>query len=70
MEKSGFFNSSDSDRVYDATDFAAYFGSLVSNGIFYRTSSNLQVSPGSGLGVTVSQALLGLTDIVMKTQRI
>ena len=46
MEKSGFFNSSDGDRVYDATDFAAYFGSLVSNGIFYKTATNLQVSPG------------------------
>ena len=34
MEKSGFFNSSDGDRVYDATDFAAYFGSLVSMGYF------------------------------------
>jgi hypothetical protein len=34
-EKYGFFNSSDGDRVYDATDFAAYFGSLVSNGVFY-----------------------------------
>jgi len=46
MEKSGFFNSSDGDRVYGATDFAAYFGSLVSNGVFYATSTNLQVSPG------------------------
>lgn len=35
MEKSGFFNSSGGDRVYSATDFAAYFGKLVSNGIFY-----------------------------------
>ena len=46
MEKSGFFNSSDGDRVYDATDFAAYFGSLVSNGVFYATPTNLLVSPG------------------------
>jgi hypothetical protein len=54
MEKSGFFNSSDGDRVYDATDFAAYFGSLVSNGIFYKTATNLQVSPGMGLAVSVA----------------
>lgn len=54
MEKSGFFNSSDGDRVYDATDFAAYFGSLVSNGIFYATATNLQVSPGTGLAVSVA----------------
>lgn len=54
MEKSGFFNSSDGDRVYGATDFAAYFGSLVSNGVFYATSTNLQVSPGIGLAVSVA----------------
>ncbi len=54
MEKSGFFNSSDGDRVYDATDFAAYFGSLVSNGIFYATATNLQVSPETGLAVSVA----------------
>ena len=54
MEKSGFFNSSDGDRVYDATDFAEYFGSLVSNGVFYATPSNLQVSPGIGLAVSIA----------------
>lgn len=54
MEKSGFFNSSDGDRVYDAADFAAYFGSLVSNGVFYATATNLQVSPETGLSVNVA----------------
>ena len=54
MEKSGFFNSSGGDRVYSATDFAAYFGKLVSNGIFYTTTTNLQVTPGSGMAVNVA----------------
>ena len=54
MEKSGFFNSSGGDRIYDAVDFAAYFGSLVTNGIFYKAATNLQVSPGSGLGISVA----------------
>ncbi len=54
MEKSGFFNSSGGDRVYDATDFATYFGGLVSNGIFYRTATNLQVSPAIGLALSVA----------------
>ena len=49
MERSGFFNSSDGDRLYDAADFAAYFGDLVSNGIFYNTETNLQVTPAIGL---------------------
>ena len=54
MEKSGFFNSSDGDRVYDATDFAAYFGNLVSSGIFYASATNLQATPGNGLAVSVA----------------
>jgi hypothetical protein len=54
VEKSGFFNSSDGDRIYDASDFAAYFGSLVSNGIFYALETNLQVSPGTGMAVSVA----------------
>ena len=54
MEKSGFFNSSDGDRVYDATDFAAYFGNLVSNGVFYASATNLQTTPGNGLAVSVA----------------
>jgi hypothetical protein len=54
MEKSGFFNSADGDRVYDATDFAAYFGNLVSNGVFYASATNLQATPGNGLAVSVA----------------
>ena len=54
MEKSGFFNSTGGDRVYSATDFAAYFSKLVSNGIFYAAASNLQVTPGSGMAVSVA----------------
>ena len=53
MEKSGFFNSSGGDRVYNATDFAAYFGKLVSNGIFYADASNLQVVVSGGMGISV-----------------
>ena len=54
MEKSGFFNSSGGDRIYDAVDFAAYFGDLVSNGIFYMTETNLLVTPAIGLAVSVA----------------
>ena len=53
MEKSGFFNSSSGDRVYDATDFAAYFGDLVSNGIFFRNTDNLRVTNAVGMQVLV-----------------
>lgn len=53
MEKSGFFNSTSGDRMYDASDFAGYFSKLVSNGIFYRDENNLRVTPGGGLSVNV-----------------
>lgn len=54
MEKSGFFNSSDGDRVYDATDFASYFGKLVGNGIFYSSQTVLKVSPSNGMTISVA----------------
>ena len=53
MEKAMFFNSSGGDRIYNATDFASYFGKLVSNGIFYAAANNLQVTAASGMGVSV-----------------
>jgi len=53
MEKSGFFNSNNGDRVYNANDFAAYFGDLVSNGIFYKTADNLKVSAAAGMNIVV-----------------
>ena len=54
MERSGFFNSSGGDRIYDATDFARYFGCLTSNGIFWASSSNLQVTPGTGVSIIIA----------------
>ncbi len=54
MEKSGFFNSSGGDRVYNATDFAAYFSRFVSNGIFARNPNSLNVSPRAGMTLQVS----------------
>lgn len=54
MEKSGFFNSSGGDRVYDATDFARYFGNLATNGVFWTSASNLRVAPGSGVNITIA----------------
>ena len=53
MEKSGFFNSTGGDRMYDASDFAGYFSKLVSNGIFYTNADNLRVTPGGGLSVNI-----------------
>jgi hypothetical protein len=53
MEKSGFFNSSGGDRVYSAVDFAAYFGDLATNGVFYRSTANLRVDAATGMNIAV-----------------
>ena len=55
MQKSGFFNSSGGDRVYSATDFTAYFGRLVSNGIFYLSADNLKIT-AAATGLKVNAA--------------
>ena len=54
MEKSGFFNSSGGDRVYDAADFAGYFAKLVTNGIFYADTNNLKVTASDGIHISVA----------------
>jgi len=53
QQKSGFFNSSGGDRVYSAADFASYFGSLVSNGIFTLSADNLRVEAAASMNVLV-----------------
>ena len=53
MEKSGFFNSSGGDRVYNAADFASYFGKLVSNGIFNQTADSLRAVAASGMNINI-----------------
>lgn len=60
--KSGFFNSSDGDRVYNAEDMTRYFEGLVSSGVFANPSDNLQVT-ANGESMTVSvQAGRGIID--------
>jgi hypothetical protein len=52
-EKSGFFNSSGGDRLYNAADFAAYFNKLVSNGVFPNPADNLKVNATGGMNAAV-----------------
>lgn len=51
--RSGFFNSINKDRVYDAKRFAEYFASFIGNGVFPNPSSNLQVIANDDMTVTV-----------------
>lgn len=58
MEKSGFFNSvldgdGKPDRRYLAEDFAEYFSSFISNGIFPNPKTNLQVEANNDMTITV-----------------
>lgn len=51
MEKFGFFNSINNDRVYDAEDFALFFSKYFTNGVF---SEGLSVSKDTGMSINVS----------------
>ena len=54
MEKSSFFNSVDNDRVYDASSFANFFNSLLTNGVL-PASTNLQIISNDDMTVTTKQ---------------
>ena len=53
-EKSSFFTSLNGDRKYKASDFAEYFGTFISNGVFPNPNTNLQVTSSGDMTVTVS----------------
>ena len=57
-ETSGFFNAQlvdeTPDRVYEASDFAGYYASLIGDGVFANPSTNLQVvASATGLAVVL-----------------
>ena len=51
--RSGFFNSSNGDRKYDAEDIGNYFRGLITNGVLDSIDNRLQVTAGEGLKVNV-----------------
>ena len=51
--RSGFFNSSNGDRKYDAEDIGNYFRGLITNGVLEAIDNRLQVTAGEGLSVNV-----------------
>lgn len=51
--KSGFFNSINGDRVYNADDLNHFFEGIVSDGIFKGYKMELQVTAGSGMTIRV-----------------
>ena len=52
--ESGFFNSVNGDRLYNARDMSRYFEHIMSNGIFKRIPDCFKVSAGNGMSLTVA----------------
>lgn len=66
----GFFNSNNQDRVYDAGDFASYFALLISNGVFYDTASNLEVTVGTNLTVDIAAGAANINGYMFRNDAV
>lgn len=53
MIQSGFFNSVNGDRKYNADFFSEFFGTLIGNGVFPQPSTGLQVVTNEKLTVSI-----------------
>lgn len=57
IERSGFFNSKIvdgvRDRKYDATDYAEYFSTFISDGVFINPVNQLQVISNGGMNIVI-----------------
>ena len=51
--KTGIFNSVNGDRKYKAEDFAAYFATFISNGVFPNPSTGFQVIANGNMTITL-----------------
>ena len=49
----GFFNSLDSDRIYNADQMSTYFKGLVSDGVYESVDDAMIVRSDTGMNVTV-----------------
>lgn len=65
MIASGFFNSVNGDRKYDAKRFAEYFNSFIGNGVFPNPSTNLQVIANDDMTVTVKEGKAWINGYVL-----
>lgn len=59
--ESGFFNSVNGDRLYNARDISRYFENILSSGVFKRITNCLKVSAASGMSIAVAPGA-GLID--------
>jgi len=59
--ESGFFNSVNGDRKYNAEEMSRYFENILSSGVFKRIENCMRVSANSGMTLTVAPGA-GLID--------
>lgn len=52
--ESGFFNSVNGDRTYNADNISNFFGGILNDGVFKNYNGDLAVTAGSGLSVNVA----------------
>lgn len=51
--KSGFFNSQNNDRLYNADDMSNYYEGLISSGVYYAVGDGLAVAAGTESGTVI-----------------
>jgi hypothetical protein len=64
--KSGFFNSINHDRVYDADDINSIFDGIITDGVFGNIGKRFVVTPGSGMSVNVGTGKARLHQIFVE----
>ena len=54
MWKSGFFNSVNGDRLYNADDMSKIFDGLITDGVYESVGNKLAVQPNSGMTIQIA----------------
>ena len=64
--KSGFFNSLNHDRMYDADDMNAIFDGIITDGVFGNIGNRFIVTPGSGMTINIGTGKARLHQIFVE----
>lgn len=64
--KSGFFNSLNHDRMYDADDMNAIFDGIITDGVFGNIGNKFLVTPGSGMTINIGAGKARLHQIFVE----
>lgn len=64
--KSGFFNSLNHDRMYDADDMNAIFDGIITDGVFGNIGNKFIVTPSSGMTINIGTGKARLHQIFVE----